>query len=241
MADFLRPGDHGLVGGGIGPDGKPDARVAKLPPPTPAPAGVVVLNPYQGGGGPQMGVIHPSGIINASLPRWPHDPDNPDGPYTPPDWWDEAREEELRPVAKDKAGKIVQELLDAAERDPMEPEMARAEAAARRAGKFEVADIILKASKGGPLRSAELEPALKVLVAELQMHSSSTTLGYFDEAVAEFKACRYQWAEILEELRWIADNDEDTREAWADAMDATGAPFGESDMRSTRFGKVKPK
>jgi len=51
MADMLRPGDHGLVGGGIGPDGKPDARVAKLPPPTPAPAGVVLLNPYQGGGG----------------------------------------------------------------------------------------------------------------------------------------------------------------------------------------------
>jgi len=60
MADLLRPGDHGLVGGGIGPDGKPDARVAKLPPPTPAPTGVVLLNPYQGGGG-GGGTVGPPG------------------------------------------------------------------------------------------------------------------------------------------------------------------------------------
>jgi len=68
MADFLRPGDHGLVGGGIGPDGKSDARVAKLPPPTPAPAGVVLLNSYQGGGGAGGGMSPGGGAGPGTYP-----------------------------------------------------------------------------------------------------------------------------------------------------------------------------
>lgn len=51
MADLLRPGDHGIVGGGIGPDGQPDQRVAILPPQIAAPKGIVIVPGYRGGGG----------------------------------------------------------------------------------------------------------------------------------------------------------------------------------------------
>jgi len=49
MADLLRPGDEGIVGGGIGPDGQPDPRVAILPPQIAAPKGIVMVLGQQGG------------------------------------------------------------------------------------------------------------------------------------------------------------------------------------------------
>lgn len=51
MADLLRPGDEGLVGGGIGPDGQPNPRIAILPPRLPPPKGFVLVPGQQGGGG----------------------------------------------------------------------------------------------------------------------------------------------------------------------------------------------
>lgn len=87
MADLLRPGDHGLVGGGIGPDGQPDPRVAILPPQIPAPAGIVMV-PWQqsdGGGGELplskfrddlpfavgSAVARGGGVLHAPRPRRP--------------------------------------------------------------------------------------------------------------------------------------------------------------------------
>ena len=51
MADILRPGDHGLVGGGPGPTGQADARVALVPGAVAPPRGVVLGQDYEGGGG----------------------------------------------------------------------------------------------------------------------------------------------------------------------------------------------
>ena len=51
MADLLRPDDEGIVGGGIGPDGRPDPRVAILPPQSAAPEGIVMVPGQQHGWG----------------------------------------------------------------------------------------------------------------------------------------------------------------------------------------------
>ena len=55
MADLLRPGDHGLVGGGPGPDGQPDARVAKVPAYVPTPPSVVLGQDMRGKGSQGLG------------------------------------------------------------------------------------------------------------------------------------------------------------------------------------------
>jgi len=48
MADLLRTGDEGIVGGGIGPDGQPDQRVSLPQTQAPAPAELVTVPGRQG-------------------------------------------------------------------------------------------------------------------------------------------------------------------------------------------------